>query len=458
MPNALRLELKELGHPGVTREVELLDSQTLQTLADLMARELNLGSDGSSTFYLGGDASAEDLMLRAGGGGPPAVKAVRLDSLDLQPGDQLAHLHDFVVGRRHLLTLVAVEAPAPGLTYPRVVARRGAAPDEWGNPPWDATGEEAFQILPDGGQGDPEADPPEAHLRRVDGAMSAFFEGRPPRSRALLRACAEVAEEVMGRATTLDRVARLETMASAGVSSWLAALAAELEEEPLRPLAGRIRCWLQALPGQTTYAGLPLQPLADALRAFPSPPPRPRPLGDPPALAALAGQVLDACRSRHRLLGLGDLLSRSVGDWLEAVALELALGGQAAQAIGIATRLAALQGGPELLLELGLHLVAAPRRRRDQAQAALRALLRSAELVPEWRLGEAEVGWSRLQAAGGDPDGARARLRAQLARRHLGVATGAKARAALAGLEGGRRAGGPGVAAPTWSPRWTRLA
>ncbi len=460
MTTVLRFELKELGHPGVTREVELLGSQTLEALAGLMAQELNLDGDGCSTFYLGGDASADDLELGAGSEGHPAVRGIRLDALDLQAGDQLAHLHDFAVARRHLLTLVAVGVAAPGLTYPRVAARRGAAPDEWGNPPWDAADEEAFRVLPAAWPADAEADPPDLHLRRIDHAMAAFREPGHPPPRKVLRAGAQVAEEVLARCTSLDRVARLESMASEGVWSWLAALASELEEESLRPLAERIRAWLQALPGHPTYASLPLPALADALRHFRYPPPHPPPVGAPATLAALAGQVLDACPNRNRLLGLSDLLSRPVGDWLEAVALELALRGQAAKAVGIATRLAALQVGPELLLDLGHHLVRAPAPRRAPALAALRALLVAVEDVAEWRLGPAEVGWAGLQAATGDLDGAEGRLRLLLARRHLGAATGALAQEELAALERGRR-GGRGVMdlpAPTWSPRWMDLA
>ncbi len=166
-----RFSIRSLRHFGVSRVVELVGQASLGELQAIIVREFRLDWDHAWAFWLGGEWYERELEYGGHPGDGGRGEGARIEALGLEPGDLLAHAHDFGEQRRHVITLVAVSPPEAGVAYPRLVERVGEAPSYYGDDEEDEEEEHEVEPQPTG------VDPPQSLVQRV---KRCWKPARPP--------------------------------------------------------------------------------------------------------------------------------------------------------------------------------------------------------------------------------------------------------------------------------------
>jgi hypothetical protein len=120
-------DVRALSHPGVQRTIELRGDQTLADLHGVIEEEFALDDEHLWAFYLSGEWYDRHSEFGRSG----RAHEVELRSLGLEPGLQIAHLHDFGEEWRHVVDVARVGTEEPGAEYPRVTARVGQVESRW---------------------------------------------------------------------------------------------------------------------------------------------------------------------------------------------------------------------------------------------------------------------------------------------------------------------------------------
>ncbi len=246
-----RLSIRSLGFTGLSRVLELDGQDTLGELQGLLATEFRLDSDHLWAFWLGGEWFERELEYRGEPFGGGMAHSARIHGLGLQPGDVLAHVHDFGEERRHVIVVLAVTPREPGIAYPRVVERLGEAPPYYPG----EDGEEVEELAASASD-----DPSPGLVERVNAAMEAFFDQEhQPLSASALRSSAEVAREVLEACPTHARLAALDQRHSRSVGGWLEGVARILalrgEADQAVAIATRLAAWRSAPDRLLVLAG-----------------------------------------------------------------------------------------------------------------------------------------------------------------------------------------------------------
>lgn len=140
-------------NPVVSRTIEIRSDQTLNQLHRAIFDALDRWDDCHlSEFHFGRgprDRDAERYVLPFIYDDPeeydelPAAGSMtrtRLGSLKLEPGGRFWYWYDFGDNWYHEIRVVAIGEPAPGVAYPRVIARTGESPPQYVD--WDEEHEE----------------------------------------------------------------------------------------------------------------------------------------------------------------------------------------------------------------------------------------------------------------------------------------------------------------------------
>ncbi len=240
MSSIYRFSIRSLRHPGLSRVVELTGQDTLGELQAVIVREFRLDWDHAWAFWLGGEWHERELEY----GGSPAESGradiTSLERLGLEPGDLLAHAHDFGETRRHLVTVLAVSQPEPGIAYPRVVERVGQAPSYYGE-------EEELEVSPPSA---PQVTAPFAAplLAALDASLQRWERGAPYQ---LLdddpAGLARLALEVLEACDSPARLAALSRRSPAPLAEWMEDAARTLglrgQPDAAVAIATRLACW-----------------------------------------------------------------------------------------------------------------------------------------------------------------------------------------------------------------------
>ena len=394
---AFTFNVRSLSHPGVRRTVELRGDQVLADLQGVIEEEFDLDSEHLWAFYLSGewyDATSE--FGRSG-----RAHDAELQSLGLEPGLRIAHLHDFGEEWRHLIDVVGVGEAQPGLGYPRVVDRVGSVPPRSG---WDEREDEEQE------PGEPFA--PEL-IAELDAAIAASEVETPElEAQALLRSAAAV-EKALDACPTRGRLRQLVQSVDGPFTSWFHDVVGELAQS-----------------GSTARAVAALERLAQALGYEPF---SREVLGQVIQVAAawdeaeyeddielpaarIAEVVHSLCstvKAPRRVEELGFLVERSLSQFLSRAVDQLSVAKEFAGAREAASWLARADESPGELVSVTLHLAAAGL--KDDA----RALLDEAEALPCSPSAYEAYSIARGYAAIGDDAAAEVRLRRLAGRRWI---------------------------------------
>ena len=128
---------------GIWRDIEILDSQTLDDLHLAIQKAYNWANDHLYAFYMSGkpyDSLTEIMCDWNEDAEPPTTSQVRLWELGLRPRQRFLYLFDFGDEWHHDIRFLKRVEQVEGAQYPRVVAEHGEAPPQY--PDWDDEGDD----------------------------------------------------------------------------------------------------------------------------------------------------------------------------------------------------------------------------------------------------------------------------------------------------------------------------
>ena len=128
---------------GIWRDIEILDSQTLDDLHSAIQAAYNWANDHLYAFYMSGkpyDSLTEIMCDWNEDAEPPTTGQVRLWELKLRLRQRFLYVFDFGDDWQHDIRVLKRLSPVKGVRYPRVVAEHGDAPPQY--PDWDEEDEE----------------------------------------------------------------------------------------------------------------------------------------------------------------------------------------------------------------------------------------------------------------------------------------------------------------------------
>lgn len=387
---AYAFHVRSLSHPGVSRTIELRGDQTLADLQGVMEAEFDLDDEHLWAFYLSGEWHDRDSEF----GGSGRAHDAELQSLGLEAGLRIAHLHDFGEEWRHLVDVVRVGETQPGVGYPRVVDRVGLVPPR---SRWEREDEEQERGEPFAPALVAEleaaiaASDAETPLQRRAAAMEAALDACPTRTRL-----GQLARSVDGPFTSwLNRVVR-ELARSGSTARAVAAverLAQALGYEPFpRVVLGQAIEVANAWDDTEYEADIELPTVR---------------------IAEVVHSLCSTVRAPRRVEELGFLVERSLSQFLSRAVDQLAFAKEFGGAREAASWLANADGSPGELVSVALHLAAADL--KDEA----RAVLAEAEALPCAPSAYEAYSIARGYAAVGDGASAEARLRGLAGRRWI---------------------------------------
>ncbi|MBU0490536.1 MAG: hypothetical protein KKB13_01685 [Chloroflexi bacterium] len=123
-PQVYRFRASLRRRPGTWREFEIRSDQTLGALDGLMRSAFGHDwSDHLSEFYRPGIGSRDEGFGSHQPFGGGEGDRVRIDQVGVDVGDKLKYVYDFGDWIEHVVEVVDITDPAPGVEYPREVAR-----------------------------------------------------------------------------------------------------------------------------------------------------------------------------------------------------------------------------------------------------------------------------------------------------------------------------------------------
>jgi hypothetical protein len=123
MARTYTLKIVSDALPGATRSVEFLGSHTLGDVQAVMAGELGLDPQQHAIFFMSGLLGDTANALFADAERQGIVWRAALETLDLELGGCIAHVHDLRDPITHRLEIVAAGERVSGVEYPRILAR-----------------------------------------------------------------------------------------------------------------------------------------------------------------------------------------------------------------------------------------------------------------------------------------------------------------------------------------------
>jgi hypothetical protein len=143
-------------NPDVIRTIQIRGEQTLEDLHDIIFTSLDREDDNMYEFRVGStpnDPEGTYYVLPSELKGKASnrkniagdVTKSRICSLKLRPGDSFTYWFDFSDEWIHRITVKTIDETIPSGKYPRIIARIGESPAQYGEPDEDAEeGEEDY--------------------------------------------------------------------------------------------------------------------------------------------------------------------------------------------------------------------------------------------------------------------------------------------------------------------------
>jgi hypothetical protein len=129
------LRVQPTWDPRVSRTLELLSEQTLDDLHAAIQSSIHWDSDHLYSFYMNGEESSSQYRFASPSEDdrPPWTDEAILGELGLVLGHKFLYLFDYSDGNKFDIEMMGTyPQPRKGVAYPRVVARQGRAPSQYG--------------------------------------------------------------------------------------------------------------------------------------------------------------------------------------------------------------------------------------------------------------------------------------------------------------------------------------